>query len=186
MDEKNKKFLLLILKIALSGWIIFREGQYLFNYKKLNIGSFGVVTACISLIVISLVAWQIIVWAKKVEPTNLKVSDQMNWGILFVLLLGSLVFIVLPRYEMMVANENKTMWKSNVGILKTAASIYYGDSKGVWPPTLDVLVPKYLDSIPKDPTGNRQVVSDYYDGTGGWVYAKETGNIRPNFPTPTP
>ena len=73
-----------------------------------------------------------------------------------------------------------------MGSVKSAAAIYYGDTQGLWPPTLDILVPKYLKSIPKDPVTGSQKVVAIYDGTGGWVYNKRYGDVRPNFPTPTP
>jgi hypothetical protein len=71
---------------------------------------------------------------------------------------------------------------NNLGTLKTVISIYYGDNKGEWPPSLNALVPQYLKFIPADGvTGSNKVVA-IYDGTGGWVYDKRTGNIQSNAP----
>ncbi len=63
-----------------------------------------------------------------------------------------------------------------------AATNYYWNNPNGWPPTLEILVPKYLDSIPMDGfTGSRKVV-DVYDGTGGWVYNKKNGDVSSNAP----
>ena len=64
-----------------------------------------------------------------------------------------------------------------------AATNYYWSNPNGWPPTLEALVPKYLQSIPDDGvTGSKKVVSKY-DGTGGWVYNKLNGDVYSNAPT---
>jgi hypothetical protein len=106
------------------------------------------------------------------------------WGI-FIILSGisALSIFAIPRFAKMLEKSREGFAKGFIGTSKSAASIYYGDTNGLWPQTLECLVPKYLDSVPRDPVfGSKKVVS-IYDGTGGWVYDKNKGNVSPNFPT---
>ena len=57
--------------------------------------------------------------------------------------------------------EDLMTLKDNLGALRNTISIFYGDHEGVWPPSLEELVPKYLLSIPD----------------GDWNYNPETGKI---------
>lgn len=106
-------------------------------------------------------------------------KKRIFWGCLLGILVLAAIFI--PRFMQMLEKSREGSAKGNLGSLKSAASIYYGDSYGIWPSTLEELIPKYLKAIPKDPiTGSQKVVAAY-DGTGGWVYDKMTGNVMPNF-----
>jgi hypothetical protein len=77
--------------------------------------------------------------------------------------------------------------KGNLGSVRSALSIYYGDHDGAYPKTLDELVPKYLPEIPKlelpdhKRTAAVRVLTEYEGGsdkdaqkyvkdTGGWLY----------------
>jgi hypothetical protein len=114
-------------------------------------------------------------------------KKQINWRKTLVFIsIGLLVAVTTPRFIKMLENSKNGSAKGNLGILKSAASIYYGDTHGIWPSTLDVLVPKYLESIPKEPINGSQKVVGVYDGTGGWVYNNQTGEIRPNFISTSP
>jgi hypothetical protein len=46
-------------------------------------------------------------------------------------------------------------------------------------------MPKHIKTIPEDGvTGSNKVVTTY-DGSGGWFYDSNTGNLQVNFPTPS-
>jgi hypothetical protein len=64
---------------------------------------------------------------------------------------------------------------------KKAIDSSKSENPGHWPPSLEMLVPQYINAIPCDPDGNQKVVS-VYDGTGGWVYNNQTGEFMPNVP----
>jgi len=49
----------------------------------------------------------------------------------------------------MLQKSREGKFKGSLGTLKSAASIYYGDTEGIWPRDLEKdLVPKYLKEIP--------------------------------------
>lgn len=54
------------------------------------------------------------------------------------------------KIKSLAAKSNEAATKGNLGLLRTNNSIYYGDTEGNYPATLDALVgPKYLKEIPK-------------------------------------
>lgn len=54
------------------------------------------------------------------------------------------------KYKTLVVKSGEGATKGNLGSLRSALAIYYGDAEGVYPPTLDALVdPKYIPAIPK-------------------------------------
>ncbi|PKN01511.1 MAG: hypothetical protein CVU77_04275 [Elusimicrobia bacterium HGW-Elusimicrobia-1] len=67
--------------------------------------------------------------------------------------------------------------KGNLGALRTALTIYYSDNDGVYPETLDALVPRYIEAIPDADTGiegfpvtNKVRYGKEPDSRGGWLY----------------
>ena len=78
------------------------------------------------------------------------------------------------------AAEARANTLGKIGSLESAAAIYYGDTEGNWPSTLDILVGPYIESIPKEEiTGSNNVVTEY-DGKGGWVYNSTNGTVLLN------
>ncbi len=54
------------------------------------------------------------------------------------------------KYKTLVVKSGEGATKGNLGSLRSALAIYYGDAEGVYPATLDALIgPKYLPAIPK-------------------------------------
>jgi hypothetical protein len=131
---------------------------------------------------------------------NLKPNLRAIWAsLLFLLVVVSITFVAIPRYLQMSekikeANNNP---KFNLGTIKSAASIYYGDSQGIWPRNLEKdLVPKYLKAIPAlhlEKYGHKSsnqveyypflnsvgILDDPYKlrDTGHWLYDSKTGTI---------
>ncbi len=119
-----------------------------------------------------------------------------------VAIIGILAAIAIPRFAQMLEKSREGATKGNLGSLKSASSIYYGDVQGVWPTTLNsqsvYSFSKYLDNIypvkvtgafvagAKSPTGTlvnvvAQAVAPtvassgwMYDSTGGTVYVNST------------
>lgn len=69
-----------------------------------------------------------------------------------VAIIGILAAIAIPRFASMLEKSREGSTKGNLGSLKSAASIYYGDVEGKWPTTLnsatDYAFSRYLDNIP--------------------------------------
>lgn len=99
--------------------------------------------------------------------------------VLFLVLGAAVAFMRLQKMEAQIQQASSV---KNLGDLQAAIAIYYGDHKGDWPSSLDALVPKYLKSIPEDGATRNNKVVPTYDGSGGWVYDKQTGDIQPNRP----
>jgi len=68
-----------------------------------------------------------------------------------VAIIGILAAIAIPRFAQMLEKSREGATKGNLGSIKSAASIYYGDSQGIWPTTLASFTTyafsKYLDDI---------------------------------------
>ncbi len=117
-----------------------------------------------------------------------------------VAIIGILAAIAIPRFAQMLEKSREGSTKGNLGSLKSAASIYYGDAQGVWPTTLQAFssysFSKYLDNIsPVKVTGSfvvgatspagaivsmtTMVSVPTANGTG-WLYDSTMGNVFVN------
>lgn len=74
-------------------------------------------------------------------------------GVLGVLaMLGIVVVLALPslaKFRQLSTLSGEGATKGNLGSLRAGASIYYGDKEGVYPRTLEELVPQYVPAIPE-------------------------------------
>lgn len=118
-------------------------------------------------------------------------------GFFMVPVIGILAAIAIPRYAQMLEKSREGATKGNLGALKSAASIYYGDHNGKWPSNLEKdLVPKYIDAIPpvkatgafvagaQSPVGNNVAMAkqgEVPSGSGsGWLYDSALGKVYVN------
>ena len=118
-----------------------------------------------------------------------------------VAIIGILAAIAIPRFAQMLEKAREASTKGNIGALKSAASIYYGDWEGKWPSTLDTsnLRPfsRYMDVVPlvkvtapnltdysPDAIGNGVFYLTRLQVPGklgyGWAYDSQTGNVYVN------
>ena len=117
-----------------------------------------------------------------------------------VAIIGILAAIAIPRFAQMLEKSREGSTKGNLGSLKSAASIYYGDSQGIWPTTLqsatNYAFSRYLDNIsPVKVTGafvagatspagalvTATTMSSVPTGAGtGWLYDSNFGNVYVN------
>lgn len=79
-------------------------------------------------------------------------------GALCVLLVagvfGAMVFASAGKFSSLIAKSGEGATKGNLGVLRSALAIYYGDNEGQYPATLDALIgPKYVPAMPKTKTG---------------------------------
>ena len=67
-----------------------------------------------------------------------------------VAIIGILAAIAIPKFSQLITKGNEANTKGNLGALRSALSIYYGDTEGTIPTTLDSLAVngKYLQNIP--------------------------------------
>ena len=117
-----------------------------------------------------------------------------------VAIIGILAAIAIPRFAQMLEKSREGSTKGNLGSIKSAASIYYGDTQGIWPTTLastsTYAFSKYLDNIsPVKVTGafvassispaGALVTSTIASGvpdisSTGWLYDSNFGNVYVN------
>src|SRR5260370_30268043 len=68
-----------------------------------------------------------------------------------VAIIGILAAIAIPRFAQMLEKSREGSTKGNLGALKSAVSIYYGDWQGIWPNTLNtatnITFSRYMDNI---------------------------------------
>ena len=69
---------------------------------------------------------------------------------------------------------------SKLAALRSAITIYYSEKEGKWPQNLSKGFENYLTPIPTEVITGSNKISDKLDGSGGWFYNKETGEIKVN------
>src|SRR5271156_4035508 len=117
-----------------------------------------------------------------------------------VAIIGILAAIAIPRFAQMLEKSREGSTKGNLGSIKSAASIYYGDTQGVWPTTLAAATmyafSKYLDNISPvkvtaafvtgapSPSGAKVSMTAGSQvptaATSGWMYDSNFGNVYVN------
>jgi len=111
-----------------------------------------------------------------------------------VAILSILASVVIPRFGNMVVKARESSVKGSLGALRSALSIYYSDTEGIFPPSGN-LVPamtggsRYMDSIPQcriPEPGNHPGTNDVtdfagaYTDVGDWMYFASTGGVNVN------
>jgi type II secretory pathway pseudopilin PulG len=116
---------------------------------------------------------------------------------LLIALLGALAALAIPKLQTVYERSLEKATRYNIGLIKSAISIYYGDHEGIWPTTLDVndKTPgygfgNYLDTLPpvrvthprdpaRSPAGNQVTYGTFTDAPSlaepgssgtGWRY----------------
>jgi prepilin-type N-terminal cleavage/methylation domain-containing protein len=125
-----------------------------------------------------------------------------------VAIIGILAAIAIPRFAQMLEKSKEGATKGNIGAMKSAAEIYYGNWQGIWPTTLwssgSFTFSQNLDNIPlvkvtgafvpnsPSPSGNHILYTTQngtpssagngwaYDSTGGYVFVNSTTHDSAN------
>ncbi len=117
-----------------------------------------------------------------------------------VAIIGILAAIALPKFAYMLEKTREGSTKGNIGSIKSATVIYYGDIQGLWPTTLNTANPytfsKYLGYIPivkvtgafvqnsPSPVGNIVINTTSQAvptaGSSGWLYDSTNGMVFVN------
>ena len=114
-------------------------------------------------------------------------SKTKRWGasgftlielMIVVAIIGILAAIAIPKFASLLRKSGEGASKGNLGAIRSALSIYYGDMEGQYPSTLASLTVsgKYLTSIPMakapnyhtDSAGERDNAAA--NDAGGWNY----------------
>jgi len=116
-----------------------------------------------------------------------------------VAIIGILAAVAIPKFSDMLEKAREGATKGNVGAIKSAISIYYGDNSGVWPGDISAAAFKnYLEKIPpvkvthpaklggNTLSGTATVVTVvsasgvFTSTTDGWKYNYTDGNVWVN------
>jgi prepilin-type N-terminal cleavage/methylation domain-containing protein len=103
-----------------------------------------------------------------------------------VAIIGILAAIAIPKFAELIRKSSEGASKGNLGAIRSALSIYYGDMEGQYPDTMPALTinGKYLTAIPvaKAPnyhTDTSTVLSaTSSNDSAGWVYNNTVGNAN--------
>ena len=98
-----------------------------------------------------------------------------------VAIIGILAAIAIPKFANLIRKSGEGASKGNVGSIRSALSIYYGDMEGQYPSDLASLTiaGKYLASLPVSKAPNYHADSssivegtavDDYAAANGWAY----------------
>ena len=104
-----------------------------------------------------------------------------------VAIIGILAAIAIPKFADLIRKSNEGATKGNLGSVRSALSIYYGDQEGLYPQTPYALTLNgdYMSKIPKAKTpsyhGDSSGMTLQISATdqGGWGYNNVTSD--PNF-----
>ena len=118
-----------------------------------------------------------------------------------VAIIGILAAIAIPRFAQMLEKSREGSTKGNLGSIKSAASIYYGDTQGIWPTTLQsgsvsYGFSRYLDNVSPvkvtgsfvagaaSPAGNMVSMTSMSGvpttSNTGWLYDSNLGDVYVN------
>jgi prepilin-type N-terminal cleavage/methylation domain-containing protein len=99
-----------------------------------------------------------------------------------VAIIGILAAIAIPKFAELIRKSGEGATKGNLGSIRSALTIYYGDMEGNYPtdPAALTIAGKYLSSIPLAKTPNYHtdnsavrlgdMTVNTEDDSGGWIY----------------
>jgi type II secretion system protein G len=105
-----------------------------------------------------------------------------------VAIIGILAAIAIPKFAELIRKSGEGASKGNLGAVRSALSIYYGDMEGQYPTQIQglTIAGKYLSAVPKAKTPNyHSDTSGEVDGTltvddavntGQWAYVNVIGD----------
>ncbi|MBI3564199.1 MAG: type II secretion system protein [Elusimicrobia bacterium] len=103
-----------------------------------------------------------------------------------VAIIGILAAIAIPKFAELIRKSGEGASKGNLGSIRSALSIYYGDMEGTYPAQIAALTTagKYLSTVPSAKTPNYHTDSSAevdgaltaITGAGGWYYDNVAGD----------
>lgn len=103
-----------------------------------------------------------------------------------VAIIGILAAIAIPKFASLIRKSSEGASKGNLGAIRSAISIYYGDMEGQYPSDMVSLTlsGKYLATVPNAKAPNYHADSNAIvngttaDDGGGWSYNNLTGDAN--------
>ena len=105
-----------------------------------------------------------------------------------VAIIGILAAIAIPKFAELIRKSGEGATKGNLGSIRSAVSIYYGDMEGVYPADVTALTisGKYLTSMPPAKLPNYHSDRNWANfglftamsGDGGWYYNNVAGDAN--------
>ena len=103
-----------------------------------------------------------------------------------VAIIGILAAIAIPKFAELIRKSSEGASKGNLGAVRSALSIYYGDMEGQYPADLPALTVsgKYLSAIPVAKAPNYHADSSAVvdqtlaNDAAGWSYNDTVGNAN--------
>jgi prepilin-type N-terminal cleavage/methylation domain-containing protein len=104
-----------------------------------------------------------------------------------VAIIGILAAIAIPKFAELIRKSGEGASKGNLGSIRSALSIYYGDMEGQYPgdPASLTIAGKYLSTVPMAKTPNYHADSSTLmlgtqaagiNGVGAWIYDSAVGD----------
>ncbi len=104
-----------------------------------------------------------------------------------VAIIGILAAIAIPKFAELIRKSSEGASRGNLGAIRSAMSIYYGDMEGQYPSDSAALTlsGKYMTSIPVSKTPNYHAdTASMFQGSqaggfqdlGGWIYDSAPGD----------
>ncbi len=95
-----------------------------------------------------------------------------------VAIIGILAAVAIPKFADLVTKSKEAGIKGTLGALRSAISIYYGDTEGVYPANLVVgLGTKYMPAVNQAASLGRYDIPKNNNSNPGHQYGNETGYI---------
>lgn len=106
-------------------------------------------------------------------------------------IIGLLASIAIPKFANLITKSQESSIKGQLGAVRSAVTIYYADTEGLYPTTLGAMTTKYIAAIPfiKVPTvaagsghpNNNGATNAINDANANrWAYFSATGLLRVN------
>jgi prepilin-type N-terminal cleavage/methylation domain-containing protein len=120
------------------------------------------------------------------RKSNKKAGFTLIELMIVVAIIGILAAIAIPKFADLIRKSNEGATKGNLGAVRSALSIYYGDLEGVYPNNPEALTinGKYLSTVPNAKTPNYHGDSAAFNiastetDAGGWNYNNVSTNAN--------